>query len=103
MNTRYIAPLGMITMSLGVFALFAGARGYPILLITTGGIVLAWLCFRPGEPRTTMRGPVDHVPSEFSMPPVDACPPERLREARQLAARVVASSSQGESPRRSGP
>lgn len=101
MTSRYIAPLGMISMSLGIFALFAGARGYPLLLITAGGIVLAWLCFQPGGTAAPTRGSDESVSSEFSMPPVGICPPERIREARELAARVLAS-SQGDVPQRPG-
>lgn len=98
MTTRLLAPLSMITVSLGIFALFAGARGYPLVLITAGGIVLAVLCFHPGGAPAAGSSPAEPETSTFSMPPVGSCPPERLREARDLAARVVASSDRTGSP-----
>lgn len=88
--TRLLVPLGMLSISLGILALFAGARGFPLLLIAVGGIVLALPCFqRGGHPHA--RHSDDGGTAEFSMPPVGSCSPERLREARLLAARVVES------------
>ncbi len=90
MTTRFFLPLGILSISLGFFALFAGARGYPLLLVVAGGIVLARLCFRRVP---APRGNSDVGRSSgFSMPPVGTCPPERLREARDLAARVLEAS-----------
>lgn len=91
MTTRLLVPIGMLTISLGILALFAGARGFPLLLIAVGGIVLALPCVHRGGDASTWH-PDDGETAEFSMPPVGSCSPERLREARLLAARVVESS-----------
>ncbi|MHA7279362.1 hypothetical protein ACX80H_06385 [Arthrobacter sp. MDT2-2] len=99
--TRFLVPLGMISLSLGILALAAGARGYPLLLIVTGGLVLALLCFRRGG-NSTASSPARSC-AEFAMPPVGACPPERLREARDLAARVVEESNERGTPQRRDP
>lgn len=93
MNTRFLVPLGMICISLGILALFAGARDYPLLLIAAGGIVLARSCFHPGRCPRASHPAADSGRAGFSMPPVGTCPPERLREARDLAARVVESTN----------
>jgi hypothetical protein len=98
MISRCILPLGMLSISLGMFALFAGARGYPLLLVVAGGIMLARLCFRPGCTPSSFSE--ERRAPEFSMPPVGTCPPDRLREARDLAARVVEASDAGGAPRR---
>ncbi|MBG6224552.1 hypothetical protein IWX63_001111 [Arthrobacter sp. CAN_A2] len=94
MTTRLLLPLATLSISLGIFALAAGSRYYPLLLIVTGGVLLARLCIRPGGPRTPPaamgREKADPSPhGRFSMPPVEGCSPERLREARDLAARVL--------------
>ncbi|MDN4610580.1 hypothetical protein [Arthrobacter burdickii] len=93
MTTRFLLLLGMLSISLGMFALFAGDRGYPLLLVVAGGIMLARLCFRPGSPPSSSSD--DRHAPRFSMPPVGTCPPDRLREARDLAARVVEASNSG--------
>lgn len=90
--TRFLVPLGMLSISLGLLALFAGARGYPLLLVAAGGIVLGVSCFHRGGGSAALRPSEDPATVEFSMPPVGSCPPERLRDARELAARVVESS-----------
>ncbi|OUM40209.1 hypothetical protein B8W73_17625 [Arthrobacter agilis] len=91
----------MISLSLGILALAAGARGYPLLLIVTGGIVLALLCFRRDGNSAPSSCARRH--SDFAMPPVGACPPERLREARDLAARVIKASNERGTPQRRDP
>ncbi|MHA7208744.1 hypothetical protein [Arthrobacter sp. MDT1-65] len=91
MTTRLLVPIGMLSISLGILGLFAGARGFPLLLIAVGGVVLALPCFHRGGDTHTWHSD-DGGTAEFSMPPVGSCSPERLREARLLAARVVASS-----------
>ncbi|MHA7178929.1 hypothetical protein ACX80J_02320 [Arthrobacter sp. MDB2-24] len=97
--TRFLLLLGMLTISLGIAALAAGAQGYPLLLLVAGGIVLALLCFRRDGGSTPSSCARRH--SDFAMPPVDACPPERLREARDLAARVLeAANERGSTQRR---
>lgn len=92
MNTRFLVPFGILSISLGILALFAGARDYPLILIAAGGMVLARSCFQPGRCPRASHPAADSRRAGFSMPPVGTCPPERLREARDLAARVVASS-----------
>lgn len=88
MASRLLVPLGMISISLGILALFVGARGYPSLFIAAGGIVLARACFATGGPPSRTRDePV--TAARFALPSVPDCPPERLRDARTLAARVV--------------
>jgi hypothetical protein len=87
MTTRFLSPLGFLSATLGLLALLAGARGYPFLLIAAGGILLALLCIRPGACSADAHTSDGHT--AFSMPSVGTCPPERLREARVLAARVV--------------
>jgi hypothetical protein len=98
MITKFLALLGTLSISLGILALFAGVRGYPLLLIAAGGIVLALPCVHRSGGKSLSRHPGDNGHVEFSMPPVGSCPPERLREARLLAARVVESTSPPGSP-----
>lgn len=86
----------MISTSLGILALFAGARGYPFLLLAAGCIVLAHSCFSTGGPSVVSREePVSGA--SFALPPVPDCPPERLREARTLAARVAQAANEARS------
>ncbi len=90
MITRFLVVLGVLGISLGILALVAGARGYPLLLIAVRGIVLALPCVHRSGGTSVSRHDDGEV--AFSMPPVGTCPPERLSEARLLAARVVESS-----------
>lgn len=90
MNTRFLVLLGILGISLGILAQVSGARGYPLLLIAAGGVVLALPCVHRSGGKSVAR---HHGDVAFSMPPVGTCPPERLREARLLAARVVESAN----------
>ncbi|MEG9249235.1 hypothetical protein V6S67_14200 [Arthrobacter sp. Soc17.1.1.1] len=91
MNTRFLVLLGILGISLGILAQVSGARGYPLLLIAAGGVVLALPCVHRSGGKCVSRH--DDGDVAFSMPPVGTCPPERLREARLLAARVVESAN----------
>ncbi|MPY10002.1 hypothetical protein [Arthrobacter bussei] len=93
MASRLLVPLGMISTSLGILALFAGVRGYPFLLLAAGGIVLARSCFSTGTDPAATRADPAPVP-QFALPAVPECPPERLREARTLAARLARAASE---------
>jgi hypothetical protein len=93
MTTRFLVVLGILGISLGILAQVGGARGYPLLLIAAGGVVLALPCVHRSGGKSVSRHDGDVA---FSMPPVGTCPPERLREARLLAARVVESANQPE-------
>jgi hypothetical protein len=92
MTTRFLAPLGLLSATLGILALVADARGYPFLLIGVGGILVALSFIRPGACSSGSPAAPAGDPAGFSMPPVGTCPPERLREARVLAARVIEAS-----------
>ncbi|MHA7240079.1 hypothetical protein [Arthrobacter sp. TMS1-12-1] len=92
MTTRLFLPLATLGISLGILALTAGWRDYPLLVIIPSALFLARLCFRPGGAdgvRRAAKDPGTADPARFTMPPVDTCPPERLQEARDLAARVL--------------
>jgi hypothetical protein len=93
MASRLLVPLGMISTSLGILALFAGVRGYPFLLLAAGGIVLARSCFSTGTDPAATRADPAPAP-QFALPAVPECPPERLREARTLAARLARAASE---------
>lgn len=93
MASRLLVPLGMISTSLGILALFAGVRGYPFLLLAAGGIVLARSCFSTGTVPAATRADPAPAP-RFALPAVPECPPERLREARTLAARLARAASE---------
>lgn len=93
MASRLLVPLGMISTSLGILALFAGVQGYPFLLLAAGGIVLARSCFSTGTVPAATRADPAPAP-QFALPAVPECPPERLREARTLAARLARAASE---------
>lgn len=93
MASRLLVPLGMISTSLGILALFAGVQGYPFLLLAAGGIVLARSCFSTGTVPAATRADPAPAP-RFALPAVPECPPERLREARTLAARLARAASE---------
>lgn len=99
MTTRSSLLLGTLSISLGILALFAGARDYPLLLITAGGFVLARLCIHPGTRTHLQRSTDGSGRTGFALPSMAACPPERLVAARELAARVVASTGRDALPR----
>ncbi|WP_422390541.1 hypothetical protein [Arthrobacter sp. N1] len=96
MASRLLVPLGLLSTSLGILVLFAGIRGYPFLLLAAGGMVLARSCFSTGVPAAMRADPAPGP--QFALPTVPACPPERLCEARTLAARLARAASEDHGP-----
>ncbi|MFC3300269.1 hypothetical protein FJV46_07255 [Arthrobacter agilis] len=89
MIARLPVPIGMLCIALSSLALMAGDRGISLLLLALGGFLLARSCFTcGGAPPTSLRS-ADDARAPFPVASLGDCPPERLREARELAARVA--------------